>query len=317
MARSSIKPIFILVTVQLIGFLFGLARGYGHSVESEGYGAMIGVTITFGTAINRLGLTAGGYLVDNRFQANMNVRWHYNYRSLGPSLAGPETVISLGGLYGWGAAQEKRDALMTAVSNHTGRRYGLAYAYNYYFDHIGTSQPTGTVALEIDRFQLVTENDILGLRGGDRYRTGALLLAYQSDREQIAINTTLWTGNATKRTRKVRDSGYPSRHGYMDMTDAHYGHLSHGLLSLQYTRVLDRFQTIQVRLGVDAEQVRHVFQNRIMHDMYPIPDDWIPQKNHHVPMLDDQGRPYLFGAGQRIRPARLYFDLSVNPSIFY
>lgn len=206
---------------------------------------------------------------------------------------------------------------MTPVSNHTGKKFSLAYAYNYYFDTIGTSQPTGTLALQIDQLHFITENDILGFRGGDRYRTGAVLLTYQTEKEQFGLNTTLWTGNATKNTKKIRGTAYPGRYGYMDLSRAHYGNLSHGILNLQYNRVLDRFQVIQIRLGIDAEQVRHVLQNRIMHDMYPIPDSWMPKKNLHVPMLDDKGQPYLFEPGQRLRPVRPYFALSMNPSLFY
>lgn len=91
-----------------MGFWLCENSSHGQSLQSEDYGAMIGVTITFGSALNRLGLTAGGYRADGRLQLNVNARWYYNFRSLGPDLAGPEATISLGGLYAWGGHQKRK-----------------------------------------------------------------------------------------------------------------------------------------------------------------------------------------------------------------
>ncbi len=306
-----------IFVIGFAGILISSGPVYGQSSQNTDCGGKIGITFSFGSAINRLGVTAGGYVIRDGGQLNLHARWYYNFTSLGPSQSGSEAVVSLGGLFAWGEEQKWENRFVTSVGNQTGKKYSLAYAYNYYVDQISTSQPTGTIAAQIDTFHIITENDALGFQGGDKFRTGAVLLAIQNKKEQFGLNTILWTGNASKQIKKIKESSYPGRYGYKDLQQAPYGNLSHGILSLQYDKVLDGYQTIQGRLGIDAEQVRHFLQNKVMHDMYFVPEPLMATKNLHIPMLDAKGNAYLFDAAQTIRPARFFFSAAMNPSLFY
>ncbi len=310
-----VKMLLVMALVPV--FFFYTRYGYGQEFDHEGYGARVGVIFRFGTVINRLGLTAGGFVTGDGAQLNAHTGWYYNISSIGPPLSGAELVISIGGVVAWGDEQDWNNKFINPVSNQTGRKYSLAYAYNYYIDQIGTSQPTGTLALQIDKFYCITENDAFGFQGGDKYRTGALRLALQHEDEQFAVNTILWTGNASKDIQRIRDSSYPGRYGYKDLSESHYGKLSNGLFRLQYGKVIGGYQKVQVGLGVDAEQVRHLLQNKVMHDMYFVSEKLMATRNLHVPMLTDQGEPYLFQENQVVRPPKFFFSMALNPNLFY
>jgi len=293
------------------------AGGHGSDDDVDEFGGMVGVSLTFGSHVNRLGVIAKAYYAGSQFQANTELGLHYNLKALGPPLAGPEARASLGGVFAWGDTDVADNLFLSPVSNQTGHKYSLAYAYNYYWDKIGTSQPTGTVALQWDAVHLISENDILAGRGGDRYRTGAATVAYRTEKVRSAIKAVLWTGDTGKNTRKVKDTGYPSRFGYRDMSRAPHGAYSHGILSAQVQYVWCGFQSIGAEIGMDSEKIRHRLQNEFIHDMVFIPGRWVTSDNPHVPMRDAQGGPYLFQEGQTIKPAEPFAAISMNPSLFY
>ena len=288
-----------------------------ETVVHDEFGGMLGLSLTLGTVRQRLGMIAKGYYAGSDFQANVEVGVHYNFASFGPPVAGPEVRSSLGGVFAWGDTDDTDNVFLSPVSNQTGHKYSLAYAYTYYWDQIETSQPTGTVALQFDTVHLVTENDILAGRGGDKFRTGAFSAAYRSDKTMVALKTVLWTGDTGKNTQKIKDTQYPGRFGYKDMSRAPHGAYSHGILSAQVQYAWYKFQTLGGEVGVDSEKVRHALQNRFIHDMDFIPDKWVPYENPHVPMRDAKGGAYLFKEGQTIAPAEPFVELSMNPSLFY
>ena len=278
---------------------------------------MLGLSLTLGTIRQRLGVIAKGYYAGSDFQANMEVGVHYNVASFGPPLSGPEVRASLGGVYAWGDIDATDNVFLSPVSNQTGHKYSLAYAYAYYWDRIGTSQPTGTFALQVDAFHLSTENDLFAGRGGDKFRTGAISAAYRNNKTQVTVKTLLWTGNTGIDTPKIKDTQYPGRFGYKDMSRAPHGTYAHGILSAQVQYAWYEFQTLGAEVGVDSEKVRHAVQNRFIHDMVFIPDKWVTTENPHVPMHDAQGGQYLFLEGQTIKPAEPFIEVSMNPSLFY
>lgn len=305
-------------SVILISLLLLIPAGSQcESVVHDEFGGMLGLSLTLGTPRQRLGVITKGYYAGNDFQANMEVGVHYNFASFGPPVSGPEVRTSLGGVYAWGDTDETDNVFLSPVSNQTGHKYSLAYAYNYYWDRIQTSQPTGTFALQFDAVHLITENDILGGRGGDKFRTGAISAAYRNDKTMAALKAVLWTGDTGKNTQKIKDSPYPSRFGYRDMSRAPHGAYSHGVLSTQVQYAWYGFQTLGGEVGVDSEKVRHAVQNRLIHDMFFLPDQWVPHENPHVPMRDANGDQYLFLEGQTIKPAEPFIEVSMNPSLFY
>ena len=290
---------------------------HGDTVVHHEFGGMLGLSLTFGTVRQRLGVIAKGYYAGSDFQANLEVGVHYNFASFGPPVSSPEVRTSLGGVFAWGDIDETDNLFLSPVSNQTGHKYSLAYAYNYYWDRIQTSQPTGTMALQLDGFHLISENDFFAGRGGDKFRTGAISAAFRNSKTLIAVKTVLWTGDTGKNTRKIKNTQYPGRFGYRDMSQAPHGAYSHGILSAQVQSAWYKFQTLGAEAGVDSEKVRHAVQNRFIHDMDFLPSKWVPHENPHVPMHDAEGGQYLFQEGQTIKPAEPLLEISMNPSLFY
>jgi hypothetical protein len=150
----------------------------------------------------------------------------------------------------------------------------------------------------------------------DRFRTAAFLFQYQQeDKLQLALSSTMWTGQYHVKREYSAPQFY---HGcYMDTLRGTYTNYSHGLLSLQAKYDVGAYQNLQANVGVDAEQLRNALQNKFIHDMKMVPKKWNKAKNCHLPMLDNNGGPYLYQEGQKIRRARPFFNLHSNPNLFY
>jgi len=136
---------------------------------------------------------------------------------------------------------------------------------------------------------------------------------------RFAINTTLWHGNTHgPNARRIKDSGdYPCRHGYKDLSATHCGRFSHGIMALQVQQMLPYTQTAHLGVGIDSEKIRHFWQNKLIHDLLLFPASWENAHNPHYPMLDENGAPYLFKEDQVLKPSRFFFDLGLNPTLFY
>jgi hypothetical protein len=294
-----------------------LLTGGEAPAQPVSYGGGAGLVVAFGNRFDRLGMFVRGFAISGQFQLNADLRGYLNLKNLGPPGAYPEITLAAGLVYAYG----KKDTLhatrfLSDVSNQTTRSNSLGYAHTFYLNTIRTSQQTGTFSLEFNRFHFISENDILGHSYYDRFRTGAVLLQYTlSSTVQLALNCSMWTGQIEHR---VRDTLYPYPNGYMDTTGGRYSQYSHGLLSLQGNTVFPFFdQQAQVNAGVDAEQVRNVLQNRIIHDLVFLPRKWRSDRNAHMPMLDDTGAQYLFRKEQHIKKPEPYVNGFLNPSLFY
>lgn len=279
-----------------------------------------GLSLTAGWPVNRAGLTGAVYYVRDFVQVSVSARGCWVLRGLGPRPfpAGPEFQVQAGVLGGFGPRRFDAHPFHTAIANQTGRQYAAAYAFSWYIDRFSTTQRSGTLAVHIGRLQLATENDALGGGLDDRFRTGAFGIQYRFDAWTLGLQSVLWTGDARGAgVKKVTDSAYPARFGYRDVSQVPYGRFSHGILSLQAQALMPWSQIGHASLGIDAEQVRHFLQNRLIHDMPFIPDRWIKAKNLHYPMLDRTGMPYLFLPGQQVRKPRPVVQAGLNGGLFY
>lgn len=101
----------------------------------------------------------------------------------------------------------------------------------------------------------------------------------------------------------------------MDTVPGVYPNSSHGLLSLQVNYHAGYSQNLQANAGVDAEQVRNVVQNKIIHDLPFLPKRW--NKNCHIPMIDSEGKQYLYQENQKIRRPKVLLNVFGNPGLFY
>ncbi|MCC6372906.1 MAG: hypothetical protein IT236_18015 [Bacteroidia bacterium] len=285
-------------------------------LRQNNLGFNVGLNLAFGTHVQKLGLNLNMYYLLGDFQTNSEVRACFNFRNLGPRGFYPELSLAQGLLYGYGQQAGYFNPFLNSVSNQTKHSNSFAYSYNVYLNTKKTKQVTGIFSIEVNRISFITENDILAHTYFDRFRTAAFLIQYQfEDKWQAAINCSMWTGQFFKKAYSENPGFYQGC--YMDTTRAIYPDLSHGLLSAQFKYHVGYGQNVQANAGVDAEQVRNVMQNKFIHDMRFVPKKWNKAKNCHIPMLDKQGKPFLYLPEQKVRPTKLYLNLYSNANLFY
>ncbi len=278
-----------------------------------------GITFNIGTHINRIGgQVQYNYVLSSLpIQAQCRFILAHVFRSLGPGLSGLEAQFHAGAMYGFGPPadfqSQNRDILTTLMP--TANAGG--FTYHIYLDQFGTSQAGGTLHFQFDHWLIAIENDLWGGGGWDRYRTGAFLFGYREQQQDLLLKCMLWTGNASENAPTIEDNEFPSRFGYKNLSKSKFGKFSNGILSLYWAHAVPFEQTIFIGAGIDAEQVRNVFQNRVIHDMYFVPTAINKARNPHYPMLDTDGMPYLYLPDQKIRRAQGFFELGMNPTPFY
>lgn len=298
-------------------FLLGtVALAQDGQSRSPQFDLRISLNAAFGTHFQRLGINLNFNYTNNALQLNTEMRCYYNFKSLGPKLRYPELVLSQGVLVGYGPKLSSSNPFVSTISNQTQYLHSVAYSYNAYFNRKKTTQQTGIFALQFDKISLITENDLLARPALDRFRTAAFLLQYQVDTiAQIAINCSMWTGKMG--FKHATEQAQIKSKCYMDTSGGVYANTSHGLLSAQVKYYLGSSQNAQVNLGIDAEQVRNAVQNKFIHDMPLLPKKWHQSKNCHIPMLDENGNPYLYEENQKIRKAKPFLNAFTNANVFY
>lgn len=261
-----------------------------------------------------MGLVLQGYYFYEFVQLNAEARVYHSLKNLGPKFEYNEAVTSAGIVFAYGNKQKHYNPFLSPVSNQTKYRYSTGYAFNAYFNKIGTRQQTGTIVFQFGDISLISDNDLFARKILDRFRTGAVLLQYQyKNLFQVGINCTMWTG---KMGCAIRDDKTFPPNGYMDTTGGIYTNYSHGLLSLQFKGNIGLGQNAQANLGLDAEQVRNAFQNRLIHDMFFMPKSF-RKINCHIPMLDEKGNQYLYRKDQKIKRPKFFWNAFSNASLFY
>ncbi|MGZ3885607.1 MAG: polymorphic toxin type 23 domain-containing protein [Bacteroidia bacterium] len=295
-------------------FSLGLLFPAFAQFRGKHLGLNVGAVMGLGNKFQRIGFSVQGYYFYRFAQVNAEIRVYHNLKNLGPKRAYSEAVAALGSVLACGQTQNFYNPFLSSVSNQTRHKYSVGYSYNFYFNKVKTTQQTGIVSLQFGSFSIISENDLLARPVLDRFRTGAVLLQYQhKGKYQAALNCTMWTGQMGH---KVSDADFPNG-GYMDTTGGVYTSLSHGLLSAQFKTYFDAGQILQANVGIDAEQVRNFVQNRLIHDLIFLPKKWPPRINYHVPMIDPDGRQYLYKPEQHIRKPELYWNVFNSPSLFY
>jgi hypothetical protein len=299
--------------------IYSITIGFCSTLSAQlhlgkNYGFNVGFVSAFGTHVQRFGIVVQGYAVYNFAQVNASVRLYDNFRDLGPKGEHAEMNAALGLCLGYGDKSRERNVFMSSVSNQTGYKNSVSYSYNIWYNKVKTSQVTGIVAFQFNRFSVVLENDLLAKPALDRFRTGAFLIQYQDHRFQYALNCSLWTGRMGEGIKN--DSLYPGK-GYLSPVNGVHSLLSHGLLSGQVKYANQYGQYVQANAGVDAEQVRNVVQNKIIHDMPFIPKKWNKAQNLHIPMIDSEGNQYLYRPEQKIRKPKPFLNAYTSPNVFY
>jgi len=279
----------------------------------------VGVSVNFGTHVNRVGGVVGVYYVEDAWQANLNFRYYYHYKNLGPPLAHSEFQIDAGILGAFGVKNNRENSFFHPLSNQTGRKYSFGYVQKWYITTIESSQRSGAFSIGLGNFEIIHENDFLAYGVKDRFRTSGFSINYVIDDFRLSINNILWTGDSQgeKMKRIMKPENYDCRFGYKDLTETTYGKFSHGILSIGAQYHVGLGQVIGLESGVDAEQIRHVVQNKFIHDFPLVPRSWEFFQNPHYPMLDKNGEPVVNMKIQKVRPLKYFFRASLNPTIFY
>lgn len=291
----------------IIIFLLSLSLQSQAQFEiHKNYGFQVGFVGAFGTHMQRFGISFQGFYVYRFAQVNAGIRLYDNFKNLGPKGEHVECNAFAGFCIGYGKSNTEQNQFLNAVSNQTGYRNSVAYSYNYWWNELGTSQATGIVAFQFQKISLITENDIFAKPILDRFRTGAILLQYQDKNFQYAVNATMWTGQLGHTV--TNDSLFPYK-GYSNAEDGKHAFLSHGLLSAQLKWANEYGQYVQGNLGIDAEQVRNAIQNKATHTLFT--------NNYHMPMIDREGKQYLYRANQQIKKAKPFINVYCNPQLFY
>ena len=303
-------------------FFYDQANSQEAESSFRNFGGRVGVQFTIGQPVKRLGLVLNGYYQNDWFQINAEWQGYRNYSSYGPDCKSWESRTSLGIFGAFGKKQDEVNPFVEILSHQTRRSYAAGYAFHYYKDNKQTSQGTGSIAIHLKDFYILTENDALGSTlGKDNFRTGGLAFGYRQDKWRYELMTVLWTGQTrgakTKTYRGEAAKNYPARWGYRDISNSLYGKYSHGILAARVQYVMPFGQVAQAGIGVDDERIRNFVQNKMMHDMYFCPPKWTTVRNIHFPMLDCEGKAYCYKKEQELKPMRLFYEFGVNGSRFY
>lgn len=287
------------------------------------YGWSAGVSFSFGTHVNRIGIALSGYYTYSIAQLNSSIRGFYNFRSFGLRNKGLELQMSSGFQLGFGRKQIDRNPFIGPAENNLLQDYSVGYDYLIYLDKMGTSQTSGILSVNALDVKFATENDLFGFGDGwrDRFRTGAFLLEYRYQNFKFGISSSIWTDDYTI-CKKVLDTDYPARFGYKSDEKCKYGGLNRSTLGLRMnylipTHVVPFNQNVQMDIGFDSEHIRNFLQNKLVHDHYPIPAKWIKRNPCHIPMQSQDGGQYLYQEEQKVEKATFYYNLGVNQGLFF
>ncbi|MCH2235774.1 MAG: polymorphic toxin type 23 domain-containing protein [Crocinitomicaceae bacterium] len=287
--------------------------------QVSNFGWQAGLNFSFGTHTNRVGIMGAGFYGYDFAQVNASLNLLYNFQSFALKKKTPEIQTGIGVQFGFANELSDRNGFIGLMEQNTDHSCAIGYSYLYYWDKNETSQATGMFTVDLWDFKFVTENDLFAGGKGwrDRYRTGTFYVEYQYDSLKFGLVTLFWTGDYVGCDVVNDDPDYESRWGYRLNEKAKYGNTTVGLLygSIRYLGPLQ--QIPQIRLGIDSEHIRNAMQNKLIHNAPFAPDFMMKREVYQIPMLMENGEQYLYKEGQKVKPARLYFELGLNEMPFY
>ncbi len=160
------------IGVKRLLLLFLIVYSTCGYTQTHNVGFSAGVAFSFGTHVNRIGLSLGAYYNYGFFQLNATIKAYYNFQSFGLKQKTPELQLGLGGQFGFGRTDTARNPIIGIAENNTRHKYSAGFAYVHYFDKQQTTQGTGILNANIHNFNVITENDLFGnlIHQTDRYR---------------------------------------------------------------------------------------------------------------------------------------------------
>ena len=278
-----------------------------------GAGIKASILISFGSHQNSLGFKLDTYFGNDFVQLNAGATTRYFLTNLGSRSNFGELRFSTGGVLMFGKGQGSLNMDWDGPLHQSKSEYSIGYAHYWYLDRLGTSQRSGAWNIGIQRIDILMENDVFGGQAKDRFRTGSLVVSYRDSLYKASIGLTIWTGETAETIwNKTPFQGGPN--GFRDLTGRPFGKLNHGIL---YGELKHRFvgmQTAGTRLGWDSEQIRHVFQNKISHDLILFPKKMV-RNTPHYPRLNESGENVF--TWKEARKPRFYFQTFLNAGLPY
>lgn len=275
-----------LMRAILIFILFGSQFANGQSYFRDHFGGTLGISMEIGSHHSQFGLNLNGYYNDYFYQLNLGTKISFTPHSFGDRKNFWELRANAGIQVLGGPDGRMIDFELDGLNHQTNRNIGVGYNYVWYYDGSGTSQTSGGFALHVNQFSVYHENDIFGGQGRDRYRTGQFHFSYRYERHKFTAGIQLWTGES--RTAPMQKEGcIKCKSGYRDLRNEKFGKTSHGILYFGWRQQQAYGQSSFVRVGFDAERVRHIFQNKLVHDL----GTYVKRPTPHYPMLDSYGNP--------------------------
>lgn len=298
-------------------FLFFKISGQLEYVENKPYGFFAGITLNAGTHVLRFGIQAMAYTSFSSFEIKAEQRFYVNLMTWGPPVPSLESITSLGGHWGMGEKDNPDNHLFLQIKQYSTFNHSIGYFFNIYQITNQTSQKTGLICINSNKFSFFMENDIFAKKILDRFRTGAFGMTYQvNENIQLSIKNILWTGKYGKR-QSISHPHFRLK-CYVDSTDSKFIRYSAGILSIGVNIFMDNHNYYTISGGWDSEKIRDFVQNKLIHDMIFLPSSWLRKSaNCHLPMIDDRGGLFLFNENQKIRKSKPYLNLGLNESTFY
>jgi hypothetical protein len=285
---------------------------FGQSFEIN-YGFKFQLLATIGSHQSSFGLGLNTFIGCRYAQINAGSRFRLFGNDLGNRTNVREWRHELGAVVMGGRFDNPINFEYSGALHQQKSAYSLGYAYLWYFDNTETSQRSGTWNIGLGRIDLQFENDVFGGQAKDRFRTGSLVLSYRDSMSKYALGIQLWTGE-TRNSVWYKDPLDRAPSGYRDLTPLPYGKLNHGILFGEIKYRTDYNQYVGGRIGWDSEQIRHIFQNRLTHDLILLPKS-IERNTPHYPRLDENGK--IVFSKKEARPAKPYFSVFLNDGGLY
>ena len=216
-----------------------------------------------------------------------------------------ENKNSIGVVGLFGSLKNTSDYSYSCLQHQSLKKYGLAYSYIWYRDNKSTSQKSGAVGFHVNRLSILHENDFFSGFGKDRFRTGDITICLQDSLTKYISGIQLWTGE-TSGTR-IKENKENKTKRYKNLSDLPYGRTSNGIFFIGISNKIYLNNNLNIKLGLDSEQIRHLIQNKLLHD-FPL----LPKKNKtpYYPRLDSNGLPTF--NKENIKKARLYYSFELN-----
>lgn len=285
----------------------------GQQELREHWGVQLQLLATIGSHKTSVGVKLNSYVAFDYAQLNLGTAYRFHANNIGSRCGFGEWRHSVGLVGMFGRETNPVNFNWDGALHQSKRPYSLGYAHLWYVDKVGTTQRSGTWNLGVRRVDVQFENDMFAGQGKDRYRTGALQVSYRDEWQSLSLGLMIWTGESRFSVWDKTPRDYcPS--GYRDLTPLAYGYQSHGVLYVSGQRRFLGGQVASLSVGADSEQIRHVFQNRLIHDLVILPKS-VQRNTPHYPRLNANGENVFDRKSKR--PDRLWFQTSINDLFLY